>query len=285
MSAAISEGRADVQALKQKYPAVMRSGPWPVIALAISLALLVLPLALAWQLFGVSGAQLWQGFWRLGQFATLMFPPSPGRFFLLFLHALGETLAIAFLGTLGASVLAFPFATAATRTVNRFAVLRFAIRRCFDALRSVDALIWALIWINVVGLGPFAGVLAILSSDVGALGKLFADAIEGVDDRPTEGIRAAGGTGLMEFRFAVLPQVFPVIVSQMLYYFESNTRSATIIGIVGAGGIGLHLYEQIRTLEWPTVAFIVLMILVTVAVIDTISSRLRRAIMGTAPGA
>ena len=143
-------------------------------------------------------------------------------------------------------------------------------------------LIWALIFVNVVGLGPFAGILAIAISDFGTFGKLFSEAIETADRKPMDGIVSTGGSELHAVRFALVPEVFPVIASQVLYYFESNTRSATIIGIVGAGGIGLHLAEQIRMLEWDKVAFLVLMILATVAAIDFVSARLRHAIIGRA---
>ena len=141
-------------------------------------------------------------------------------------------------------------------------------------------MIWALIWINVVGLGPFTGALAIMSSDLPTFAKLMSEAIETADRRPVEGVTAAGGSRLHAIRFGIVPQVLPVIASQVLYYFESNTRSATIIGIVGAGGIGLVLSEQIRTLEWQEAAFIILLVLVTVAIIDAISQRLRAAIIG-----
>ena len=223
------------------------------------------------------------GIGKLGDFAVLMFPPEPGPLFATYLHALGETLAIAFLGTLIAAVLAFPFAVLASRNVLPFWVTRFVLRRSFDTIRGVDTLIWALIWISVVGLGPFAGVLAVATADFAAFGKLFSETIETADPKPVEGIRSTGGTAAQEFRFGILPQILPVIAGQVLYYFESNTRSATIIGIVGAGGIGLHLSEQIRTLEWQRVAFLVLMVLVVVAVIDFISSRLRTAISGAKP--
>jgi phosphonate transport system permease protein len=237
------------------------------------------------------------GFWRLefsfallgsglGQIAhivSLMFPPSPGGRLPLYLHALGETLAIALLGTLVAAVLAFPVGFLAAKNVIPNVFAHFAVRRVLDVFRGVDVLIWALIFINVVGLGPFAGILAIVASDFGSFGKLFSEAIETADKKPVDGVVSAGGSQLHALRFALIPQVIPVIASQVLYYFESNTRSATIIGIVGAGGIGLHLAEQIRVLEWNVVAFLVLMILVTVAVIDWLSSRLRFAIIGRAP--
>ena len=149
-----------------------------------------------------------------------------------------------------------------------------------DAVRSVDTLIWALIWINVVGLGPFAGALAIMSADIAAFAKLMSEAIETADRRPVEGIEASGGNHIERVRFGVLPQVLPIFASQVLYFFESNTRSATIIGIVGAGGVGLYLSEEIRVLEWQRAAFLILMVLITVAIIDQISQRLRAAIMG-----
>jgi len=228
-------------------------------------------------------SRLASGMSRLGDFTLLMFPPNPGPNLVLYLSALGETLAIALLGTLIAAVLAFPLSVLAARNVLPVWIVRFFLRRTFDSIRGVDTLIWALIWIGVVGLGPFAGVLAIATADLGALAKLFSETIETADQSPVEGIRSTGGTGAQEFRYGVLPQVLPVIASQILYFFESNTRSATIIGIVGAGGIGLHLSEQIRTLEWQRVAFIVLMILIIVSVIDYVSSILRAAISGAKP--
>ena len=182
--------------------------------------------------------------------------------------------------TLTAAVLAFPVGFLAAKNVVPNIFAHFAVRRVLDVFRGVDVLIWALIFINVVGLGPFAGILAIAASDFGSFGKLFSEAVETADRKPIDGVISAGGSRLHALRFALIPEVFPVIASQVLYYFESNTRSATIIGIVGAGGIGLHLAEQIRILEWDVVAFLVLMILVAVAAIDWLSSRLRFAIIG-----
>lgn len=228
-----------------------------------------------------SFTRLGSGLVQLGTFLGLMIPPSPGPHLASFLTALAETVAIAFLGTLLAAILAFPLGFLAAKNVTTNRIVQFMTRRFSDSLRGVDTLIWALIWINVVGLGPFAGVLAIMTSDVGAFSKLFSEAIEAVDRKPAEGVVSTGGSPLHAIRFGVLPQVLPVLVSQVLYYFESNTRSATIIGIVGAGGIGLHLAEMIRTYEWDRVAFIVLMVLATVAAIDFISSRLRLALVGT----
>jgi phosphonate transport system permease protein len=227
-----------------------------------------------------SPARMLAGLSQLGWIVMLMIPPDPGSSLPLYLAALGETLSIALLGTTLAAVFALPVSMLAARNIVPSGIFRFPVRRFLDSIRGVDTLIWALVWINVVGLGPFAGVLAIAVSDFGAFGKLFSEAIEGADKKQVEGIRAAGGNALHEIRFGLMPQVLPVIAGQMLYFIESNTRSATIIGIVGAGGIGLQLAEQIRVLEWQKVSFLILMILVAVAAIDWISSRLRFAIIG-----
>ena len=244
----------------------------------------MLALALAIFIFGLvdldfSPTRLVTGLNQLGWITMLMLPPDPGSSLPLYLKALGETLSIALLGTTLAAVLALPVSLFAARNIVP-ELLRFPVRRFLDSIRGIDTLIWALVWINVVGLGPFAGVLAIAVSDFGAFGKLFSEAIEGADRREVEGIRASGGGRLHEIRFGLMPQVLPVIAGQVLYFIESNTRSATIIGIVGAGGIGLQLAEQIRVLEWQKVSFLILMILIAVAAIDWISGRLRFAIIG-----
>jgi phosphonate transport system permease protein len=273
---------ADLEAVRRRHPELMavglgtRLGEMGVLAAVIGLAILAIV-----QL-EVSPLAIWNGLGRLGDFVVLMFPPSYGTEarLVLYLKSLAETLGIALLGTLGAAVLAFPLAFLAARNVVASRLIQFTSRRFFDSIRGVDTLIWALIWINVVGLGPFAGVLAILTSDFGTFGKLFSEAIETSDKRPVEGVVASGGGHVHAIRFGILPQVMPLIASQILYYIESNTRSATIIGIVGAGGIGMHLSEQIRTLEWQHVSFLILLVLITVGTIDFISARLRLAIIG-----
>jgi phosphonate transport system permease protein len=227
-----------------------------------------------------SPARILNGLHQLGWITLMMIPPDPGSSLPLYLTALGETLSIALLGTTIAAVFALPVSLLAARNIVPSNIIRFPIRRFLDSIRGVDTLIWALVWINVVGLGPFAGVLAIAVSDFGAFGKLFSEAIEAADKKQVEGIRASGGNALHEIRFGLMPQVLPVIAGQVLYFIESNTRSATIIGIVGAGGIGLQLAEQIRVLEWQKVSFLILMILVAVAAIDWISGKLRFAIIG-----
>ena len=277
MTGRLVPGAQERNRIVEQYPRIFGVSVYQRLLVAGSLALAVGLLVFGLFRLEFDFRRLGSGLAQLAWFLELMIPPSPGDQLQLYLHALGETLAIALLGTLLAAVLAFFASFLAARNVVPLALARFSMRRSFDTIRGIDTLVWALIWINVVGLGPFAGVLAIATSDFGALGKLFSEALETVDKRSTEGIRAAGGGRIAEIRFGLLPEVMPVIAGQILYFIESNTRSATIIGIVGAGGIGLHLAEQIRTLEWDRVSFIVLLVLVAVAAIDFVSSRLRAA--------
>lgn len=275
-------GDVDGGKLAQSYPDVFRPSlrqrakVLTVIAALIGLFLF----GMVW--LGFSFEKLVTGIGRLGVVVGLMFPPSSGGLLHLYLKGLGETLAIAFLGTMLASLLAFPLAFVAAKNVVGQRLLHFLSRRILDAIRGVDTLIWALIFINVVGLGPFAGILAVAMSDVGTFGKLFSEAIEAADTRPVDGVTSTGGSVLHQIRFGVVPQVLPIMLSQVLYYFESNTRSATVIGIVGAGGIGLYLSNEISQQNWDRVAFMIIIILITVAAVDLISSRLRFALIGRA---
>lgn len=248
---------------------------------AVAIAAIVLGLfvfGLVW--LGFSFSSLVQGAGRLGIILQFMFPPTAGDLFPVYVKALAQTLSIAFLGTMLAALLAFPLSFLAARNVVSQRLIHFLTRRWFDTLRGVDTLIWALIFINVVGLGPFAGILAVAMSDLGAFGKLFSEAIETADRKQVEGVIAAGASKLHEVRFGIVPQVLPIFLSQILYYFESNTRSATVIGIVGAGGIGLYLSNEINQQNWDHVSFIIIMILIAVALIDFVSSHLRRSIIG-----
>ncbi len=272
--------RPDIAALRRDHPGAFES---PVrrhrVAVAVAVVLMAILVAGFWAL-GVPASRFVAGLGKLGAFIGHMLPPSTGTWakFLIYLHALAETVAIALLGTLAAAVLAFPLGLLAARNIVPQAAIHFLSRRFLDSVRGVDELIWALVWINVVGLGPFAGALAIATSNFGAFGKLFSEAFEAAKSGPVEGVIAAGGAAAHGIRYGVVPEVLPVLLSQILYYFESNTRSATIIGIVGAGVIGLHLSEQIRMIEYQQVCALILMILVVVAMIDAMSSRLRLAI-------
>jgi phosphonate transport system permease protein len=144
-----------------------------------------------------------------------------------------------------------------------------------DVFRSINELVFAMLFVVAVGLGPFAGVLALWVHTTGVLAKLFAEAVEAIDPRPVEGIRATGARGLDEIAYGVVPQVMPLWVSYSLYRFESNVRSASVIGLVGAGGIGQMLWEIIRAFRFQETCAVIIIIVVTVTLIDTLSQRLR----------
>ncbi|MGF1660298.1 MAG: phosphonate ABC transporter, permease protein PhnE [Rubrimonas sp.] len=200
------------------------------------------------------------------------------------LVALFETFLMAVLGTITAAFVALPLAFLAASNFTPFGALRFFVRRVFDFLRGVDSLIWSLIFIRAFGLGPLTGSLAIAFTDTGSLGKLFSEALENVDGRQIEGVDSTGANRAQIYRFGVIPQILPVFLSQSLYYLESNVRSATVIGALGAGGIGLMLVETMRTArDWENTLYIILLIVVLVIVMDSLSGWLRdRLIRGGA---
>jgi len=192
-----------------------------------------------------------------------------------------QTIVMAFVGTLFAAVLAFPLAFFAARNITRSKSANWLMKRFFDFLRSVDMLIWALFFTRSFGPGPIAGIAAIFFTDTGTLGKLYSEALENVDDKQREGVKSLGAAPAEVQRFGVVPQVLPLFASQALYFWESNTRSATIIGAVGAGGIGLKLLEAMRTgTDWENVGYMVILILIVVFVFDAISNQLRSRLIG-----
>jgi phosphonate transport system permease protein len=191
-----------------------------------------------------------------------------------------ETVAMAYLGTMLAVVFAVPLGFLGARNVIPERIFHFVTRRLFDGLRGLDQLIWALVFVRAMGLGPIAGIMAIAVAETGVLAKLFAEAVENIDRRQVEGITSVGASFIARLRFAVLPQVLPVMISQTLYSIESNSREATILGLVGAGGIGLRLSERIQINAWDQVAYVIVLILISVAVIDTTSRYLRLRLIG-----
>lgn len=195
-------------------------------------------------------------------------------------EALFETVLMAFLGTMGAAMIALPlaFMAAANFTVSR--LLRFGLRRVFDLLRGVDALIWTIVLSRAFGPGPMTGALAILLTDSGTFGKLFSEALENVEPGQVEGVAATGARPLQRYRFGVIPQIMPVLASQTLYYLESNTRSATIIGAIVGGGIGLLLTQAIITQkDWEEVTYYIILIVLLVMIMDSLSGWLRRRLI------
>lgn len=195
--------------------------------------------------------------------------------------AIFETILMAFLGTAGAAIVAFPVAFVAARNFNPGRVSRFSIRRIFDLLRGIDGLIWTIILSRAFGPGPLTGSLAILLTDTGTFGKLFSEALENADEKQVDGLKSTGANAVQRVRFGVIPQVAPVILSQVLYYLESNTRSATIIGAIVGGGIGLLLTQAIQTQkDWEEVTYYIILTLIMVMVMDAFSGWLRSRLIG-----
>jgi phosphonate transport system permease protein len=243
--------------------------PWSVGGLLLSIAVLIY----AGVLSDLSFIELFNGIGAMADLVVKFFPPDFTRWWSYF-QATIETIAMGIWGTLLAVVLAIPLSILASENVCPNWVV-FPTRRVLDAMRAINELVFALIFIVAVGLGPFAGVLALFVHTAGTLGKLFSEAIEAIDPGPVEGIRATGASKVQEVIFGVIPQVIPLWTSFTLYRFESNVRSASVLGIVGAGGIGVALYQNFRAFNYQNVCAILIILVVTVGIIDTVSSRIR----------
>lgn len=195
--------------------------------------------------------------------------------------AIGETILMAFLGTFGAAMIALPLAFMAAKKFTPFMLVRGITRRVFDFVRGVDALIWTVVLSRAFGPGPLTGALAILVTDTGTFGKMFSEALENVDDKQIEGVSSTGAKPMQRYRFGVIPQIVPVLLAQVLYFLESNTRSATIIGAITGGGIGLMLTQAIQTQkDWEEVAYYIVLIIVMVMFMDWFSGWLRGRLIG-----
>jgi phosphonate transport system permease protein len=269
---------AEIAAWQQRLPRAFTAAPRTRAIRALVAAGFCAWLAATLWWFGITPQRLWHGLHGLLTILRLMVPPSPGAQWRDILTGMGQSVAMAFLGTFAAMLVAVPLGFLGARNVVVNALAHFSIRRVFDGFRGVDQLLWALAFVRAVGLGPLAGVLAIMAAEIAVLAKLFAEAIENADRGPGEAITATGAHPVLRLRFGLLPQVLPVMVALFLYSVESNTRSASILGVVGAGGIGLQIAERIKVRYWDEVAFIILLILATVAVIDFISARIRRRV-------
>lgn len=229
----------------------------------------------AWQGAQLRPGELWRNAHHSLEFARGFLSPD----FSAWREILGEllvTVQMALWGTLLALLAAIPLGLAASANLAPW-WLRQPVRRTLDALRATNEMVFAFIFMVAVGLGPFAGTLALFVATTGVLAKLFSEVTENIDPRPVEGIRATGASRLEEIIWGVLPQVFPLWTSHVLYRLESNVRAASVVGIVGAGGIGQMLNERFRIYDYATVAAILLALIAAVTAIDLLSSRLRQA--------
>jgi phosphonate transport system permease protein len=206
-------------------------------------------------------------------FFRRMLPPDLSVLPAALLGAL-KTVEIALLGTTVAAVLALPLGFISARNVAS-PPLFYPARAVLNFFRSIDTLVYALVFVAAVGLGPFPGVLAVVAYTTTSLAKLYSEAIEGIERGPVDAIVATGATRLQVLRYGILPQVLPLFLSYVLYRLESNIRAATVLGFVGAGGIGFYLQTYLRIIDYPAASTVLLVTVAMVMVVDAISSRLR----------
>ena len=252
-------------------------GDWVKSGLAIALA--AAALSFSGRYLDLSLSELIKGVPWIVDLVSRMFPPN-WAFLRQLARPVLETIQVAVWGTLLAVVLALPLCFLGARNLApRW--LFHATRQLFNAARGINELIFALIFVAAVGLGPFAGVLALALHGAGMLGKFFAEAVEESDPGPVEALRATGASSVQVVVFGVLPQVLPSWIAATLYRLEVNLRSATVLGMVGAGGIGFELYSSLKLFQYQDTATCVLVILVMVMGADYLSSRLRARILAT----
>lgn len=228
--------------------------------------------------------QLFSEAGRMREFATGFFAPfGDAKLFMsmdwpTYVGKMWQTIQMALWGTALAIIVAIPLGLLGASNITPVWIQQ-PVRRALDLIRSLPDLVVALIFITAVGLGPFAGVMALMFNTGGVLAKLFAEAVESIDKGPVEGVRATGGTGLHEIVWGIIPQVAPLWTSFALYRFESNSRSATVLGLIGAGGIGQVLFDRMNGFGFRDVSAIVIVVIVAVTLIDMLSQAMRKRLL------
>jgi len=237
------------------------------------LAMILALLAGSWKGADMRPMSLIEDSANMATFLSDFFPPN-FRDWEVYLKEMIITIQIAVWGTALAIVLSIPFGLLCAENITP-AYIHQPMRRLMDAFRAVNEMVFALLFIVAVGLGPFAGVLALFISTTGTLAKLFSEAVEAIDPQPVEGIRATGANSLEEITYGVIPQVLPLWISYALYRFEANVRGASVLGIVGAGGIGQVLWEVMRGFQYAETCALLIILIASVSIIDFISARIR----------
>lgn len=256
---------------------------WRRIAGLAGFGLVILFLAAALDAARIDFGKLAEGLPRILGWFGQMFPPDLSEIDQILADAF-QTLAMATVGTLCALVLLIPLVPLAARNTTPHPLIYRAVRGVFSALRGTEILVFALIFVAAVGFGPFTGVLAIACNMIGALGKLLTEVIEPAERGPIEAIQLTGAGPVKTFRYALIPDVWPNIVAVVLYIWEFNVRASTVLGIVGAGGIGQTLKDSIDLLDFPKMATVLGVVLVMVITIDTLSGWLRRMVLDPGTG-
>ncbi|WP_066260668.1 phosphonate ABC transporter, permease protein PhnE [Hydrogenophaga flava] len=237
-------------------------------------AALLLVLAGSWNGADMRPLELLRDSGNMAQYAGEFFPPNFADW-KMYVQEMVVTLQIAVWGTALAVVSAVPLGLLASSNITPWWIHQ-PVRRVLDSFRAINEMVFAMLFVVAVGLGPFAGVLALWIHTAGTLAKLFSEAVEAIDPQPVEGIRSTGASALHEIVYGVIPQVMPLWISYTLYRFEANVRSASVVGMVGAGGIGVVLWEIIRGFQYAETAAVMIIIIVTVSLIDLVSARIRK---------
>jgi len=260
----------------QAVAALDPSGALPRTRLAtlLSWGAVLAVLAASWQGADMRPGDLVRYAGNMAKYASDFFPPN-FRDWQNYLQEMLVTLQIAVWGTVLAVLCAIPFGLLSAANVAPWWIYQ-PVRRLMDAARAINEVVFAMLFVVAVGLGPFAGVLALWVHTTGILAKLFAEAVEAADPQPVEGIRATGAHKLEEIAFGLVPQVLPLWISYSLYRFESNVRAAAVVGMVGAGGIGVVLWEIIRGFYYAETCAVLLIVIATVSAVDLLSAQIRR---------
>lgn len=239
--------------------------------------LLLALLAASWNGADMRPLDLIRDSGNMASYAAEFFPPNFSQW-RMFVQEMVITLQIALWGTALAVVTAVPMALLASANLVPWWIYQ-PMRRLMDATRAINEMVFAMLFVVAVGLGPFAGVLALWIHTSGVLAKLFSEAVEAIDPQPVEGIRSTGASALHEIIYGVIPQVMPLWISFTLYRLESNVRSASVVGMVGAGGIGVVLWEIIRGFQYAETCAVMIIIVLTVSIIDLVSAHIRKVLV------
>jgi phosphonate transport system permease protein len=240
-------------------------------------AFVFIALAGSWQGADMRPLDLVRDSGNMATYAAEFFPPNFSQW-RMYVGEMVITLQIALWGTALAVVTAVPLALMASANLVPWWIYQ-PTRRLMDATRAINEMVFAMLFVVAVGLGPFAGVLALWIHTTGVLAKLFSEAVEAIDPQPVEGIRSTGASALHEIVYGVIPQVMPLWISFTLYRLESNVRSASVVGMVGAGGIGVVLWEIIRGFQYAETCAVMIIIIVSVTAIDLVSARIRKILI------
>ncbi|SEL80249.1 phosphonate transport system permease protein [Variovorax sp. YR750] len=258
-------------------PPLAATAPKRNLAWQLSWAALLLLLAASWNGADMRPLDLVRDGGNMATYAAEFFPPDFTQW-RIYLQEMVVTLQIALWGTVLAVATAVPLALLASANIVPWWIYQ-PTRRLMDSCRAINEMVFAMLFVVAVGLGPFAGVLALWVHTTGVLAKLFSEAVEAIDPQPVEGIRSTGASALHEIVYGVLPQVMPLWISFALYRFESNVRSASVVGMVGAGGIGVVLWEIIRGFQYAQTCAVMIIIVISVSAIDLVSARIRKVLV------